>query len=270
MAPKYTNKLSNARVLILGGTSGIGFCVAENALEHGASVIVASSRQSSVDKALSRLAESYPDRASSVSGYTIDLKSDDVERSIITLLQRATDDGKHPLDHIVTTASDSLPLQPLSDLAGTPTTLLDATRVRVFAPMLLAKHATATYLRRSSRSSITLTGGVNSYRPGTGWVLPAVSGSATDGLARSLAVDLRPVRVNLIAPGAVETELFRSAFPPDRLDAVREGYARQTLVGAVGTPEDVSEAYLYCMKDGFVTGQVILSEGGLLLAPRAD
>ena len=52
MAPKYTNKLVGKRVLVLGGTSGIGFCVAEACVEFGAIVTVASSRQEKIDKTI--------------------------------------------------------------------------------------------------------------------------------------------------------------------------------------------------------------------------
>lgn len=269
MPSKYTNKLQNKRVLVLGGTSGIGFCVAENALENGAIVTVASSQQSSIDKTLSRLHESYPDLSSNVNGRTIDLRSDDAENSIIELLKFATNDGKDLLDHIVNTAGDSIPIQPISAFSGGDT-LTSAQRVRIVASIFLAKHAPGKYMHISPRSSLTFTGGVNSYRPGSGWVLPALGGMGMVGLVRGLAVDLRPIRVNLVEPGAIDTELFQRTFTGEQLEKFRESFKKETLVGLIGTPEDMSEAYLYVMRDGFLTGQTILSEGGLLLAPGAQ
>ena len=61
MAPKYISKLQGKRVLVLGGTSGIGFCVAEAAVEHGATVIISSSRQAKIDNTIQRLTSSYPE-----------------------------------------------------------------------------------------------------------------------------------------------------------------------------------------------------------------
>ena len=265
MPNKYTNKLHNKRVLVLGGTSGIGFCVAENALENGAVVIVASSRQESIDKTLSRLRGSYPDLTDNISGHTIDLRSDDAENAIISLLDSATNNGNAPLDHIVSTAGDSLALQPLSAFSGAAT-LEKAQRVRIIAPMLIAKHAPGKYLRSSNQSTITLTGGVNTHRPGVNWSIPVYAGAGLQGLVRALAVDLRPIRVNLVEPGAVETELFSRVYSGETLEKMLAEFKKQTLTGAIGRPEDVSELYVYFMRDPFVTGQSVLSEGGLLLA----
>lgn len=268
MPNKYTNKLTGARVLVLGGTSGIGFCVAENALENGAIVTIASSRQSSVGDALDRLRKSYPDLASNVSGQTVDLRFDDAESNILSLLKLATNDGKDPLDHIVNTAGDSLAVQGVDKFTG-PDMIVDAMRVRVATTIYIAKLAPGKYLKKSSRSSITMTGGVNTYQPAQDWSLIAAVGGAGDGLTRGLAVDLRPIRVNAVAPGAIDTELFDKAFGGNKeaLEGVKAKFAAETLMGKMGTPEDMSEAYLYAMRDGFLTGQTILSEGGKLLVP---
>lgn len=279
-AQKYTSKLVNARTLVIGGTSGIGFCIgmlhhtpiyttlthipAENLLENGAHVTVASSRQESVDKTLKRLQTSYPNASKThLQGFTVDMGSED---SIKALLQSVTNGGKDLLDHIADTSGDSRKFVPLQDL--TPDDIINGQRVRLFGPILLAKHAMS-LMKKAASSSITLTGGINSHQPGQGWFLPASVGSGKEGLTRGLAVDFRPVRVNLVAPGAVDTELFAKIASGERLAAIKKSYSEQSLVGGMGQPEDVAEAYVYCMRDRFVTGQVILSEGGLLLAPGA-
>ena len=84
---------------------------------------------------------------------------------------------------------------------------------------------------------------------------------------RGLAVDLAPLRVNLIAPGAIDTEyLYHMAGD----DAGRNKHlvalmGSKGLLGKCGSPEDTAEAYLYLMRDTFVTGQVLKTEGGYLL-----
>lgn len=243
--------------------------MAENALEHGAIVVVASSRQSSIDKTLSRLTESYPDFAANVSGHIIDLTSPDLELNVINLLKAATNDGTHLLDHIVHTAAAGVPIQPLSEFKG-PETLLTSTQVGASTAILLAKNAPGKYMNVSHTSSITLTGGVNSYAPGVGWSIPAFIGMGLIGLVRALAVDVRPIRVNVVEPGAVDTELFQKTFTGDALEHFRETFRKMTLTAHIGTPEDVAEAYIYFMKDKFATGQNIITEGGLLLAPGAQ
>src|ERR1700744_1071718 len=109
MSPKYSNKLEAKRVLVIGGTSGIGFCVAEACVEFGAIVTVASSRQEKVDKAVERLCTSYPDARTRISGHTVDLASSDVEEALKVLLEFTAKEGK--LDHIVHTAGDSFTLK---------------------------------------------------------------------------------------------------------------------------------------------------------------
>lgn len=103
-----------------------------------------------------------------------------------------------------------------------------------------------------------------SHRPNKGWTLIAAWGSGVEGITRGLAVDLAPTRVNMVSPGAVHTELFND-ISEDKLPGVLKGFSDGTLVGEVGTPENLAEAYLYSMRDGFTTGAMISSDGGRLL-----
>ena len=138
--------------------------------------------------------------------------------------------------------------------------------VRLFSSIFLAKLAPA-YMTVSSRSSITFTSGVNAAKPMAGWSVAAAGGGAREGLTRGLAVDLKPIRVNGVSPGAILTELFDTfaGGDPERLEAIKKTWGARTLGGEIGKPEDTAEAYLYCMKDGFVTGQTILTDGGYTL-----
>jgi NAD(P)-dependent dehydrogenase (short-subunit alcohol dehydrogenase family) len=85
-----------------------------------------------------------------------------------------------------------------------------------------------------------------------------------EGLTRGLALDLKPVRVNAVAPGAVNTELF-GAFPKELVDGMFEMFKSKSTTGTVGRPEDLAESYIYLMKDQYVTGSVLESNGGSLL-----
>lgn len=81
---------------------------------------------------------------------------------------------------------------------------------------------------------------------------------------RGLALDLQPIRVNLVSPGAVDTELWKG-MPEDAKKGMFEELAKKTPVGGVGKIEDVAESYLYLMKDRNVTGAMISTSGGHLL-----
>lgn len=260
MAPKYRNKLEGKRVLVIGGTSGIGFCTAEACVEFGAIVTVASSRQEKITKTIERLTTSYPDAKARISGHPVDLAGGDVEEELKTLFEFATKDGK--LDHIVNTAGDSLSFKKLPEV--TPQDIQKQAQVRYVGSLLMAKLAPQ-YMNQTSHSSISLTGGINSTKPGPGWSVLAGWGAAKEGMARGLAVDLKPIRVNVVSPGAIETELFDSFGDPNRRQQVVDMYKSKTLSGKIGSPEDTAEAYLYCMRDTFVTGSTLITDGGYLL-----
>lgn len=257
---KFSTKLEGVRILILGGTSGIGFSIAEESLEQGALVTVASSKAIKVEQALSKLRASYPSLSANITGYTCDLSSEEtLEANIENLLRSTASVGL--ISHIVTTAGDAIKLAPIAEL-----TLGDVSKmgtVRFMAPLMIAKHAPK-YMEPGPGSSLTLTGGINSHRPAKNWVVPAAWGSGIEGIARGLAVDLAPIRVNVVNPGAVHTELFDD-IPKEALEGILEGFREGTLVGRVGKPEDLAEAYLCSMRCDFMTGAVLNVDGGRMI-----
>jgi len=264
---KYVSKLQSKRVLVVGGTSGMGFCIAEAALEHGARVVVSGHSPEKMAHALDRLRKVRTDAADSeenpvVSGTLCDLaQPSTLETNLDKLLRFATADGTRKLDHVAYTAGDAVKIIPVAE--ATPDDVTRNFTVRVTGPIMLAK-ILPKYQNQSHTSSLTLTSGVNSTKPTPRWSIAASVGSATEGLARGLANDLKPVRVNVVSPGAVHTELFDS-IDKDKLEGVLANMAKATLTGTVGKPEDLAEAYIYCMKDNYVTGTILHSNGGRLL-----
>jgi NAD(P)-dependent dehydrogenase (short-subunit alcohol dehydrogenase family) len=107
---KYTAKLHGTKVLIIGGSSGIGFAVAEASIEHGAKVIISSSNEGRVQDAVKKLQSSYPSRKADISGVACNLKSEEVEGNIVKLLERSG-----VVDHIVFTAGDGLATIPMEE-----------------------------------------------------------------------------------------------------------------------------------------------------------
>ncbi len=87
---------------------------------------------------------------------------------------------------------------------------------------------------------------------------------AIEHLTRALAVELAPARVNCVCPGMVRTEAWDAA-PPERREALERMTAR-LLVPRGGEPLEVAEAYLYLMRGGYTTGQVLCVEGGSALS----
>ncbi|KAH7240426.1 hypothetical protein B0J15DRAFT_404778 [Fusarium solani] len=252
---KLSSKLHGSRILVVGGSAGVGYAVAEASIEQGAAaIIISSSNPGRVENSVTRLRNSYPSKADGVSGVACNLaQADDLETNIVALLDAATINGAQKPDHIAYTAGDTPIPKALGDvdLKYIKVSFL----VRSFAAMLFAKHASK-YLVPGPGSSLTLTSGTASVRPNPNWpALTAVTSSVT-GLARALALDLRPTRVNAVTLGVVNTETFQSYWT-DKTSEEKEKLVSlttaKTATGAVGQPEDVAEAYIYCMRDHNIT-----------------
>jgi NAD(P)-dependent dehydrogenase (short-subunit alcohol dehydrogenase family) len=237
--------ISGSRVLIVGGTSGIGLAVATSVVERGATPIVASRRPASVDTALAAL----PEKAE---GATVDLTD---EASVMALVQQHA-----PLDHVVYTAGEPLELVPLRDL--TPDIVRSFFETRFLGAIAVVR-AVAPLLRAGA--SITLTSGTAGDRPGAGWALGASVCGAMSALTRALAVELAPVRVNAVAPGVVRSPLWAGMSEQDRA-AMYDDVAAATPLGRVAEVEDVALAYVYAMQQVHGTGIVITVDGGTVLA----
>ncbi|ROV95696.1 hypothetical protein VMCG_07603 [Cytospora schulzeri] len=254
MASKF-QKLQNKHVLIIGGTSGLGFAVAEGSLASGARVTVSSSSQSRVDAAVEKLQAEFPNSTSV--GHACDLSKPTVEEDIQALFAKV---GK--VDHIVYTAGDKLVTGPVSDI--TYEKIIAAGQVRFFAPLLVAKVGSK-YLSPGPYSSITLTTGAVSQKPSKDWGLITGYITGLHGMTRSLALDLKPIRVNLVSPGFVVTEIWDHSHDEKAKEELSQSVAGTMPTGRAAQPEDVAEAYLFLMKDPNVTGSVVDSNSGALL-----
>ncbi|KAM3083864.1 hypothetical protein ACMFMF_001224 [Clarireedia jacksonii] len=253
MPGKY-QKLAGKHVLVIGGTAGAGFCVAEASLESGASVTVSSSSPQRVSSAIERLKSSYPE--GKIAGYQCDLSKPSVEADIEKLFEQT---GK--VDHVVFTAGDPLANMQLKD--ATLENILKAGQVRFFAPFLVAKVAT-NYLSPGPQSSVIITTGSAADRPLHGFSVISGFAAGVHGMVRGLALELAPIRVNAVSLGAVDTELW-SAFEPEKTKAMFKGIEEKVPTKHVGLPEETAEAYLWLMKDSNATGTIARTDSGALL-----
>ncbi|PVH94001.1 NAD(P)-binding protein [Periconia macrospinosa] len=266
---KYINKLKDHHVLVIGGSSGLGLCVAEAAIEYGATVIISGSSQANLDAAISHLCQlqnlqQCPGDASRkiVSSYACDLSVPEMqEHNLGKLLHSVTDGGRKLLDHVVFTAGNEIPMPTVDEVTPEDVKVMQA--VRFLAPIMLAK-LLPRYIKASPLSSLTLTGGTKALKPSPGWAVMAGLISSVKGLTRGLAVDLQPIRVNAVFPGAVRSSAALK-MDSSELEKKMALFRQVTLTGTVGTPEEVAEAYLYCMRSTYTTGTVIVADGGRLL-----
>jgi NAD(P)-dependent dehydrogenase (short-subunit alcohol dehydrogenase family) len=236
--------MDGKKVVIIGGTSGIGLATAHAACEAGADVLVVSAKQSSVDRALAEL-------PAGTSGRTLDVFDVAAIRSFFAEVGE--------FDHLVYTAGESLVLMPLTEL--------DMNQARTFFQTryfgALATVAAATPHLRTG-GSITLTTGVAADRPRPGWSIGASVCGAVDALTRALAVELAPIRVNAVCPGVVRSPLWRDMSEADQ-EQMYDSISLSVLVGHVGETDEIAQAYLYCMTQTYATGSVLTVDGGAVL-----
>jgi NAD(P)-dependent dehydrogenase (short-subunit alcohol dehydrogenase family) len=236
--------LEGQRIVVLGGSSGIGLAVAQVAAREGASLVIASSRKARIDGALATL-------PAGTEGHVLDLANTEQTQALFARLG--------PFDHLVFTAGETLQLGSLA------TTDIDAARLfftlRYWGAYCAAKYGSGS-LRKGG--SIVFTSGIAGQRPHAGWSLGASICAAMEGLTRALAVELAPIRVNIVSPGVVQTPLWLNMAETDRA-ALYQQTADRLPVGHVGEPAEIAEAYLYLMRQTYSTGQVLVVDGGAVL-----
>jgi NAD(P)-dependent dehydrogenase (short-subunit alcohol dehydrogenase family) len=237
-------KLDGQRIVILGGSSGIGLATAQAAAKQGASLIIASSNKARIDKALATLPKG-------AEGHALDLTDEAAVQRLFA--------GLGNIDHLVFTAGESLQLGTIAE-----TDIAQAKRffdLRYWGAYTAAKRASP-IIRRSG--SIVFTSGSAAIRPQAGWSLGTSICAAMEGLTRALAVELAPVRVNIVAPGFVRSPLWDNVPEADR-EALYRQVGDKLLTGKVGEVEEIAEAYLFLMRETFATGQVLRVDGGAAL-----
>ena len=236
--------ISGKRVVVLGGSSGIGLATAQAAVRENASVVIASSQKVRLDQALATLPKG-------TQGHVLDLTNEKATQELFEQLGG--------FDHLVFTAGETLQLGRLA------TTEVDAAR-RFFELRHWGAYCAAKYGSSSIREggSIVFTSGIAGQRPRTGWAVAASICAAMEGLTRALAVELAPIRVNIVSPGVVRTPLWANMTEPDRR-ALYQQTGGRLPVGFVAGAAEIAEAYIYLMRQSYGTGQVLVVDGGAVL-----
>jgi NAD(P)-dependent dehydrogenase (short-subunit alcohol dehydrogenase family) len=236
--------LNGKRIVVLGGSSGIGLATAQAAAQEGANVVIASSRRARIDEALTTLPVG-------AEGHVSDLADSDAAQALFARLGS--------FDHLVFTAGETLQLGPLATTDG------DAAH-RFFALRYWGAYCAAKFGSSSIRKggSIVFTSGIAGQRPQAGWSLGASICAAMEGLTRALAVELAPIRVNIVSPGVVRTPLWANMTETERA-ALYQQMSDRLPVGHVGDAAEIAQAYLYLMRQTYSTGQVLVVDGGAVL-----
>lgn len=236
--------LQNQRVVIVGGTSGIGLAVSQAFIDMGADVVVAS-------RSAEKIAATKEQLGHLVEGHVVDFRN---EHALDALFQTV---GQ--FHHLVVTAGDGA-MGPFNTL---PVDTAKGAFDSKFWGQYLTVKAALPYIDKSG--SITLTSGVYGTRPPKGASTLAAINSAVEGLARGLASDLAPLRVNVVSPGLVDTPIYSGMDEATR-EGMFQSVAESLLVKHIAKPEEIAQTYVYLASNTFTTGTTIQIEGGALLS----
>ncbi|KST65715.1 SDR family oxidoreductase [Mastigocoleus testarum] len=238
--------LKQKRVVIIGGSQGIGLAVAQAASAAGAWVAIASRSKDKLTRAATTI-------LGEVETYSIDFTHED---EVADLFQNKI----REFDHLVVTAFS---------FSGGPIAKLPMSDAKaIFEGKFWGAYQAIKYARPylSDSGSITLFSGNMSQRPGGGGFAAGIAaGGALEILGRALAVELGPIRVNVISPGVVDTPawgLLNDKFRETMFDQARQLFP----VGRIAEPEDLAHATLALMTNKFITGVTLLVDGGEVLS----
>jgi NAD(P)-dependent dehydrogenase (short-subunit alcohol dehydrogenase family) len=235
--------MTSQHAAIIGGSSGIGFATARQLLASGMKVTITGRNAQRLDDAL----KSLP----GAEGVVMDAA--------------ATDTLSGPLSRIG--AFDHLVLALGSGKGFGPFTSVSVADVRKGFEEKVYPHfavAQAALPLIAKDGSITFISAVSAHAASPGTAGIGAANAAVAMFVPILAAELRPLRVNGVSPGVVETPWW-DFLPSEQRTAVFAEYAAKSPVGRVGKPEDIAHAVAFLIANGFMTGHVIVCDGGLRL-----
>jgi len=227
--------LRGTDVVIIGGSSGMGFAVAKLVKERGARVTIVGRSHEKLQRAARRL------------GSTQTVAADITHEPDVQALFQ----GMERVDHVFISAG-----RPLFGrlLEAELETLRSDVDQRFWGVVYVVRHAAP----RMRQGSITFISGQFGSRPAVGAIVTSAMNSAVETLAKGLALELAPIRANAIAPGAIDTP-----FAGEEGQKKSKQWARARLpVKRIGTVEEVAQAALLLMTNDYITGEVLHIDGG--------
>ncbi len=234
---------AHKRLVIIGGSSGMGLATAKAARTAGAQVVIASRSQEKLEQARREI-------GGDTEAISLDVRD---EAAVQAFFDRVGE-----FDHLTT---------PGSEAAGGPFLTRDTTAVRAdFDSKFWGQYLAAKYGAPQIRpgGSIVLFSGIYSQRPSAGVSGVASINSAIEGLARGMAVDLAPIRVNAVSPGLIDTPIF-AGMPQKYRDEMFQRFAAAAPLKRVGRPEEIAQTVLYLMANTLTTGSILYVDGGYTL-----
>jgi NAD(P)-dependent dehydrogenase (short-subunit alcohol dehydrogenase family) len=232
---------SGQTIVISGGASGIGLATARMVVDRGGRAIL-------MGLSLERLKAAQEELGTATSIIPLDVTDENAVRIAFADIEC--------IDHLVTAAAGTLRGRLVE---------LDTHHARqLFEVKFWGQHHCVKYAapRMAPHGSMVLFSGWISRKPTIGMSTLAAIDGAIEALARTMALELAPVRVNAITPGQIDTPLWRSRLSETEARSHFDRVALDHPVGRVGTADDVAQAVLFLMTNGFMTSAVLDIDGG--------
>jgi NAD(P)-dependent dehydrogenase (short-subunit alcohol dehydrogenase family) len=234
--------LEDADVVLIGGTSGIGLATAAMAAAAGARITV-------VGRDQARLAEALDQLGGAARGMALDVSDETAVRDLFGSFAH--------VDHVAMLAGTRAD----GEIATIDTeTAKEPVDNRLWGAFHVCKHAPP----KMTDGSITICTGVGVARPRRGGAIVAAAAGGSEVLARAVALEVAPIRVNIIRPGIVDTPLL-TRMAGEHRDSGIAAQSKRIPLGRIARPEEIAHAILFLMTNTYVTGSTLTIDGGTSL-----
>jgi NAD(P)-dependent dehydrogenase (short-subunit alcohol dehydrogenase family) len=247
---------SGQKLIVIGGSSGMGRQTATDVVEHGGSAVIVGRKQAQVDETVAELS-----KTGSAWGITADLANRDKVPEVQAQLDQHAD-----ATLLVNAAGFFIPKNYLDYSAEDYDSYLELNR----AMFLLTQTVVRNMIAGGRGGAIVNVGSMWAQQaiaalPASGY---SMAKAGMHAFTHNLAMELAPhnIRVNAVAPGVVATPLYEGFIPKDQVEQTLHGFDTFQPLGRVGTASDIANAIEYLLSDSasWITGDIMHVDGGVM------